>query len=105
MQTAFLVTCGLLVAGVILRTRLRFLQRTHIPASVVAGALGFALVQCLQMQSRSPRAAGFGAGLAGEWKTWPTFLVAVVFAGLVMERAPGAFRDSARKAAVAGLFA
>ena len=41
---AFAVMASMLVVGVALRARFRFLQQSLIPASLMAGILGFALV-------------------------------------------------------------
>jgi glutamate:Na+ symporter, ESS family len=100
---AWLLACGLLAAGLTLRLTVRALRRLFIPASVVAGVIGFVL---FQTAARIPAVALTAQTLANRFSTWPAWLVAVVFAGLLLERRSDssfkqAIQRGARSAAVA----
>jgi ESS family glutamate:Na+ symporter len=93
--TALLYVAGLLALGLVLRVRLRFLQVLYIPAAIVAGLLGLLA---------SPSVLGIiPAEVIAELKTWPGWLIAVVFAGMLLERPARPFRDSVRLAARQGI--
>ena len=98
MSTAVVVAGGLLAAGYGLRAVLPALRRFFIPGAVVAGFLGFAIVQ---IGARFESVAALGR----EWYDWPKWLISVVFAGMLLERPATSFRDSARRAASAGIAA
>ena len=70
---AFSALCILLVVGKILRVTIRLFQKLYLPASVIGGLLGLALVQTI---------GGFlpEATTAG-WTRLPGFLINIVFAG------------------------
>lgn len=79
-----LFACALLAIGLVARARVRFLRRVHIPAAVVGGIIGLC---ALQIASGVPgRAAEFCLTVAAELRGWPAPLIAVVFAGLLLER-------------------
>jgi ESS family glutamate:Na+ symporter len=94
----------LLAMGLALRANVRVLRVLYIPAAVVAGLVGLLLIQ----------AAGFGgtgikataATLAAEWKSWPGFLIAVVFAGMLLDAPPpGGLRGAIQRGARSGILA
>jgi ESS family glutamate:Na+ symporter len=99
---AILLATVLLLAGLVLRARLRFLQLLFIPASVAGGAVGFLLIQAAQ---RSRIVAEPAAALAVTWRSWPALLIAVVFAGLLLERPSQRLSEAVRSAARAGAYA
>jgi len=99
---AFLVACGLLLIGFVLRSWLRILRILYMPASVVAGIVGFLL---LQVAPRPAALEATASALVAQLRTWPGILIAVVFAGLLLERPARPFHESARLAARAGLYA
>ena len=99
---AFLVACGLLLIGFVLRSWLRILRILYMPASVVAGIVGFLL---LQVAPRPAPLEATASALVAQLRTWPGILIAVVFAGLLLERPARPFHESARLAARAGLYA
>ena len=74
---AFSALCILLVVGKILRVTIRLFQKLYLPASVIGGLLGLALVQTI---------GGFlpEATTAG-WTRLPGFLINIVFAALFLE--------------------
>jgi ESS family glutamate:Na+ symporter len=92
---ALLYVAGLLALGFFLRVKLRFLQVLYIPAAIVAGLLGLLA---------SPSLLGLIPGeVIAELKTWPGWLISVVFAGMLLERPGRPFRDSIRLAARQGI--
>lgn len=98
MTSAFLFIAILLVIGVILRVRLTIFEHLYIPASVIAGALGLGVVQLFGQR--------FQASL-GSWVdtlgAWPGWLIAVVFAGMLLERKPAPLRESLSRVGRQGL--
>jgi ESS family glutamate:Na+ symporter len=99
MQLAFFIACGLLLVGFVLRANLRALGKLFIPASVVAGFIGFALVQIGLRLGPTEQVTR----LAAEWRSWPGWLIAVVFAGMLLEKPATTFRQSLRRAATEGV--
>ena len=81
---AILVAAGLLGIGLLLRMSVAWLRWLYLPASVVAGVAGFLLLQIL---AHSHRAAlsDFAAAVSAQWMTWPSTLIAIVFAALLLE--------------------
>ncbi|MHC4991446.1 MAG: sodium/glutamate symporter family protein [Planctomycetota bacterium] len=100
MQWAILVASGLLLIGFVLRVRVRLLQVLFVPASVIGGLLG---LLCVQAAGSSSALAEPAAQLAGTLRSWPAPLIAVVFAGLLMEHPSRSFVQSLRGAALAGI--
>ena len=95
METALLYVAALLGIGLFLRVKLRFLQVLYIPAAIVAGLLGLLA---------SPSVLGLiPDGVISELKTWPGWLIAVVFAGMLLERPGRPLRESVRLAARQGI--
>lgn len=83
MLDAILVASVLLAAGLTLRMKVRPIRALYLPASVVGGILGFALVQLLLgCEPLRPMTAA----VAAEWSRWAAMLIAVVFAGLLLDR-------------------
>ena len=111
MQSAFLIAAGLLLVGFFLRVKLRFLQVLYIPASIVGGLLGLVTVQILiaiRPVAASPKLDEFLCWVTEdivvrELKQWPGWLIAVVFAGLFLEKESRSFRDSIRLAGREGI--
>lgn len=84
---AILSASALLALGLWLRATVRPLQVLYIPAAVIAGLIGFALVQLLQWGL--PNTVATIKPITSELGTWPGMLIAVVFAGLLLERSSG----------------
>ncbi len=100
---AILFCVVLLGLGFLLRVRLRLLQILYIPSAAIAGVLGFAAVQ-----------GGLHMGAAGEvtqtimkeLAVWPSWLIAVVFAGLLLERpSEKGFAEALRRGVRSGILA
>jgi ESS family glutamate:Na+ symporter len=107
---AILLAAGLLVVGVFLRLRLRVLRLLYVPAAVVAGTLGFALAQGVltngAVTSRLPSLGAWGKDVLAEWGSWPGTLIAVVFAGLLLERPRAkSFAEALRRGVRSGVLA
>lgn len=100
MLFVLIFVAALLLVGVVLRHRLALFRWLFIPASVVAGFVGLILVQ---LGSRH------GAGwldwdsVSQELGNWPGWLIAVVFAGMLLERKPISAKDSAIRVGRQGL--
>ncbi len=99
MIPAFIFIAILLLLGILLRLRLPIFRWLFIPASVLAGLLGLLIVQIdlgntVNQHSR-------------EWSTtlssWPGLLIAVIFAGMLLERKPTPFRQSISRVGRQGL--
>ncbi len=107
MTGALLFVAVLLLVGVILRLQVSLFRWLYIPASVIAGIVGLMTVQAISSLSRilqsssssadsggqliAQRASQLDATLqswAGVLGDWPSFLIAVVFAGMLLECKP-----------------
>ena len=101
MTSALLFVAVLLILGVALRQGLPLFRWLYIPASVIAGFLGLAAVQ----------AGHAGPGVLKQWAAtqsdllsdWPGWLIAVVFAGMLIDRKPMRAGESVRRVARQGL--
>ncbi len=73
---SFTTLCLLLLAGKVLRVKVRLLQRLYLPASVIGGLLGLIVLQA------------FGAylpeGATAGWAELPGFLINIVFGALFL---------------------
>ncbi len=95
MEMAFLCAAALLCLGFLLRVNVRLFQVLYIPAAILGGLLGLML---------SPSLLGvIPAEMIAEFKTWPGWLISVIFAGLLLERPGRSLRESARLAARQGI--
>lgn len=101
MLTAVLVASVLLLVGFVLRAALKPLQWLFIPASVAGGILGLVVFQ--SMLAAGGDAAEVIEPVAAEMRGWPGFLIAIVFAGLLLEHPGRSFVESLRGAAVEGV--
>jgi ESS family glutamate:Na+ symporter len=92
---AILFCCGLLAVGLTLRATIGVLRKLYIPAAVVAGVIGFLAVQ---IAVRSPDLRDRITPVVTEMSGWPSVLIAVVFAGLLLEKSSGAtFGEALRR--------
>lgn len=100
---AVLTSCVLLAVGLLLRARLRVFHLLYIPASVIAGLVGFGVVQAVL---HSGAVAKMVAPVTNELGGWPGPLIAVVFAGLLLERSSNdSFSQALRRGARSGALA
>ena len=73
---SFSSLCILLVLGKVLRVRVKFLQRLYLPAAVIGGLLGLAIIQLT--------GPSMPVGVTGGWNKLPGFLINVIFACLFL---------------------
>ena len=90
METAFLFASGLLLIGLLLRAKIRLLQLFYVPAAIIGGLVGLAVLLGGQATVQLglewiPEQAEV---IVHELRTWPGWLIAVVFAGLFLDK-PG----------------
>ena len=88
----------LLLLGVVLRLRFAIFQRLYIPASVIAGILGLLIIQ-----SSTSNMAGIMETWSETLRGWPSFLIAVIFAGMLLERKPAPIRESVSRVGRQGI--
>ncbi len=100
MQFAFFTACALLLLGFALLSKFKLLQSLYVPASVIAGAIAFALIQ---LAHRYPQLHSYTTVLIDEYRAWPSWLIAVVFAAMLLERPATSFRESLRRTASEGI--
>lgn len=102
MISGFIFAAVLLLIGVILRLRFAVFQRLFIPASVIAGIIGLAVIQGSVLVAWPQLDS-----LANEWsetfRSWPGFLIAVIFSGMLLERKPAAWKESVSRVGRQGL--
>lgn len=95
METALLWACGLLLVGLVLRVKLRILQILFIPAAIVGGIIGLAV---------SPAILDIlPAATVSEMKSWPGWLIALIFAGLLLVRSDKSIREGLQNTARQGI--
>ena len=99
MIPAFLFVAILLMLGVVLRLVFPLFRWLYIPASVVAGLLGLLTVQTHLSEAISVHTAKWASVLS----SWPGFLIAIVFAGMLLERKPAPWRQSVSRVGRQGL--
>ena len=112
MQSAVLAASALLMIGLVLRARLRWLQLAFIPASVAGGLVGLLLVQLfLRVEVAEGTVDGWWLAVVN-WvskecpetlRSWPGWLIAVVFAGLLLERPARLGRGGWKRVSAEGL--
>jgi ESS family glutamate:Na+ symporter len=103
MSALMLPACAaaaLLLLGWAMVRRVAVLRACFIPPSVAGGLVGLGLIQAT---GAAPRLAPLGAELAASLRGWPAPLLALVFAGLLLERPRRGLRQSARGAALAAI--
>lgn len=103
MTIAIILTAILLLAGMTLRLAIPLFQWLYIPASVIAGFLGLLLVQVSAAGDPDNAIDALVGSSAEHWKSWPGWLIAVVFAGMLLERQPKSLGSSLRRAGREGL--
>jgi len=102
MTQALIFVAVMLLIGVILRQRIALFRSLYIPASVIAGFVGLLFVQVF---------SGFHETAIGSWtgsttetlKSWPGWLIAVVFAGMLIDRKASPAKESAKRVGQQGL--
>ena len=114
MEAAALAACGLLLFGALLRARIGWLQRALIPASVAGGLVGLVLVQLARRLDVPTAVEETSSGWStvvnwvavacpSELSGWPGWPIAVVFAGLLLDRPARMDRGGWRRVMAAGV--
>ena len=102
MQVALFVACGLLLIGFLLRAWLKILQVLYVPAAVIGGIVG--VVALTLMASRGSSVVSTTAtDVIVELRSWPGWLISVIFAGLLIERPGKSLRNSLKLATREGI--
>ncbi len=97
MLGAVIITTVMLGIGVALRSRFSIFATARIPASLLAGALGLIAAQLLRYAFWAAKQAHLDAGWISESQSfylpsmanlrlWPSWLIAVVFAGMLLSK-------------------
>ena len=89
MISALLLVAVLLLVGVVLRLKITIFRWLYIPASVIGGLIGLVILQAWPFLFAQGASSAY-APLAETWsetlRQWPAWLIAVVFAGMLLER-------------------
>jgi ESS family glutamate:Na+ symporter len=94
MTLALITAAALLLIGFALRAGVKPLRWLHVPSSVIAGAVGWLALNAAQWANATP---AWVPDVGAQFKAWPATLIAVVFAGLLMEK-PERDESAARRA-------
>lgn len=105
LATTFLFASFLLLVGLFLRVKLKLLQVLYVPAAISGGLVGLAVLQGGNTLAESLGLTS--TAVPTEWlteqlKSWPGFLIAVVFAGLFLDKPAKPFAEILRGAARQG---
>lgn len=107
MVLAIVASAVLVLSALSIATRFTLLERLYLPVSVIAGFLGFLTVQLVGMIQGDQQfvvALHESTGtIVDQWRDWPGFLIAVVFAGMLLDRKPSSSSNSVQRAAREGL--
>ena len=99
--TALLLVAILLILGIVARQGLLFFRWLYIPASVIAGFVGLFLIQSTYAYGGTT--AEWTKSLSDVLNSWPGWLIAVVFAGMLLVRKPKTAAQSVQRVARQGL--
>ena len=102
MTLALIFVAILLLIGVVMRERIPLFRWLFIPGSVIAGFVGLALIQLTGLTQIEPLLL-WSSETVQVLSRWPGWLIAVVFAGMLMERSSVTAAESLRRAARQGL--
>ena len=96
LEIAFLFSSGLLLIGLLLRAKIGFLQSFYVPAAIVGGLIGLAVLQGGQaaVQLGLEWIPAQAALIVDELHAWPGWLIAVVFAGLFLDKPGRSIKES-----------
>lgn len=108
MTLALIFVAVLILIGIILRQSFSVFRWLYIPASVIAGFVGLAAMQLGLGGSQLglPNAAAIELYCQNGFdvlKGWPGWLIAVVFAGMLLERKKSSAKQSAKRVGQEGL--
>ncbi|WP_164104023.1 sodium/glutamate symporter [Candidatus Laterigemmans baculatus] len=105
MTLTLIFVAVLLLVGVLLRMYVPLFRWLYIPASVIAGSIGLAIVSyaTLGVTFADSDVQRWGVRVDQTLQSWPGWLIAVVFAGLLLERQTGLRGENVRRALREGL--
>ena len=117
MTIAFVLVASLLLTGYLLRQSLAFFRWLYIPASVIGGMIGLIIIQIAlptensaDQQSMAEQSATVETPLEIWAQTtseilsgWPGWLIAIVFAGMLLESKSSLGKETARRVGRQGL--
>ncbi len=108
MTFAFLFVAVSLLIGVVLRTCVPMLRQMFIPASVVAGFIGLAVIQMaietsLPSSDTSSHVLASAQALSTTLRQWPSWLIAVVFAGMLLGQGRSVAKENVSQVGRQGL--
>lgn len=96
MFLACLFVVILLAVGNALRNRFGIFEKIYVPASVIAGTIGLVVIQAVSWVSLPPVAETEVRAAREMLAQWPVFLIAVVFAAMLLQRHVGRRRVGMR---------
>jgi len=96
MILACLFVAVLLAIGFALRNRFGIFDKIYIPASVIAGTIGLAVIQWVSLFRLPPVAERHFESSVETLGKWPVFLIAVVFAAMLLQSHSGRRRIGMR---------
>jgi len=99
MILACLFVAVLLAIGFALRNRFGIFDKIYIPASVIAGTIGLAVIQWAQLFPLPPVVKRHFEASVETLGKWPVFLIAVVFAAMLLQSHSGRRRIGMRATA------
>jgi ESS family glutamate:Na+ symporter len=103
MTYAFLFVAVALLIGVVLRTCVPLLRWLFIPASVVAGFVGLAVIQAGLASNPSSNWPAATQALSETLSGWPGWLIAVIFAGMLLNQGRSMARENVSRVGRQGL--
>ena len=104
LESAFLFASALLLIGLCLRAKIGLLQLYYVPAAIIGGLAGLFLLQVAAAAEQHIAAwiPERAETIAVELRAWPGWLIAVVFAGLFLDKPNRSLSDSLHGAARQG---
>ena len=106
LETAFFFASALLLIALFLRTKIKLLQFIYVPAAIIGGLVGLFLLQVGQsagaFQPGLTWLSDLSTAISDELRGWPGWLIAIVFAGLFLDKPGKSLTQSLRSAARQG---
>ena len=100
MEVAFLFASGLLLSGLYLRARIKLLQLYYVPAAIIGGLIGLSMLQAGQAAAQLGPSwiSELATAIADQLQSWPGWLIAIVFAGLFLDKPAKSMTESIHRA-------
>lgn len=103
MTTALIFVATLLLIGIAFRQSLGLFRKLYIPASVIGGLIGLILIQVSLSVADTIPVHDHAQSTASTLGNWPKWLIAVVFAGMLLDRQPRSATNTAGRVGRQGL--